>query len=140
MIEMAKQNNDWGFKNTEFRKIAQARRLLGFSRGEKSGLYIDGRKSKPGYGAAIECKRRLKKFNQTPLNADFKKIELFYEIAKRLTILTGQQYDVDHIVPISKGGLHHENNLRIMTHIENIKKSNKIIDKYGIENAARSSV
>ena len=37
-------------------------------------------------------------------------------------------YEVDHIVPISKGGKHHPDNLQYLTVSENRKKSNKCID------------
>ena len=36
-------------------------------------------------------------------------------------------YEVDHIIPISKGGKHHPSNLQYLTAEENRSKSNKII-------------
>lgn len=36
-------------------------------------------------------------------------------------------HEVDHIIPLSKGGLHHEDNLQYLTIEENRKKGNKII-------------
>lgn len=36
-------------------------------------------------------------------------------------------YEVDHIIPLSKGGLHHENNLQYLLKEENRKKSNKLV-------------
>lgn len=36
-------------------------------------------------------------------------------------------YEVDHIIPLSKGGKHHENNLQYLTISENRRKGNKII-------------
>jgi len=35
-------------------------------------------------------------------------------------------YEVDHIIPLSKGGLHHEENLQYLTIKENRSKGNKI--------------
>ena len=60
-----------------------------------------------------------KKKNQTPLNADIPAMQQFY-----INCPTG--YEVDHIMPISKGGLHSIENLQYLTISENRKKSNKI--------------
>lgn len=38
-------------------------------------------------------------------------------------------YEVDHILPISKGGKHHPNNLQYLTITENRKKHNKCLDQ-----------
>lgn len=61
-----------------------------------------------------------KKKNQTPENADISSIQQFY-------INCPQGYEVDHIIPISKGGLHTLDNLQYLTISENRKKSNKIL-------------
>ena len=61
-----------------------------------------------------------KKKNQTPLNADIPAMQQFY-----INCPTG--YEVDHIMPISKGGLHSIENLQYLTISENRKKSNKIL-------------
>jgi hypothetical protein len=58
--------------------------------------------------------------NQTPPDADRKAIREFYDNCP-----TG--YEVDHIIPISKGGLHTLSNLQYLTITENRRKSNKII-------------
>lgn len=61
-----------------------------------------------------------KKKNQTPENADINAIQQFY-------INCPEGYEVDHIIPISKGGLHTLDNLQYLTISENRKKSNKIL-------------
>lgn len=61
----------------------------------------------------------------TPSDADKKKIQWFYDEAKRITLETGMKHEVDHIIPISKGGFHHHNNLQILPWLENRKKGNK---------------
>jgi hypothetical protein len=127
MKTLADQNDNYGMKNPDFRKAALIKRPTDFVSGQKNGRYIDGRKSVPGYAAASSSKRRARIFNQMPLTADLNKIAAFYRKAKELSLLTGEQYDVDHIAPLSKGGLHHEDNLQIITHIENIKKYNKLL-------------
>lgn len=42
---------------------------------------------------------------------------------RNLTFTTGIQYDVDHIVPLFEGGLHHPENLQIITHDEHLMKT-----------------
>ena len=63
---------------------------------------------------------RAKLRNQTPSDADRKAIKECYANCP-----TG--YEVDHIIPISKGGLHTLDNLQYLTITENRKKSNKIL-------------
>lgn len=58
--------------------------------------------------------------NQTPTNVDRKAIQEFYKNCP-------EGYEVDHIIPISKGGLHTLENLQYLTITENRRKSNKII-------------
>ena len=52
-------------------------------------------------------------------NADKEKIKLFYANCP-------EGYEVDHILPLSKGGLHHEDNLQYLTKLENRIKYNKV--------------
>lgn len=49
----------------------------------------------------------------------------FYEMARRLTEETGIKHEVDHIKPVSAGGLHCQTNLQVLTKIENMKKGSK---------------
>jgi hypothetical protein len=54
-----------------------------------------------------------------------------YEIAITMTRLSGEQYVVDHIIPLRSEfvcGLHVPWNLRVITQEENLKKSNKLVD------------
>ena len=58
-------------------------------------------------------------------------IRQLYQIAITMTQTTGEQYVVDHIVPLRSDvvcGLHVAWNLRVITREENLKKSNKHID------------
>jgi len=58
--------------------------------------------------------------NQTPANVDKKALQEFY-------LNCPEGYEVDHIIPVSKGGLHCLSNLQYLTISENRKKSNKIL-------------
>lgn len=83
----------------------------------------DERESKASKSRAVhnEAWQRYmtKKKNQTPNNADIPAMQQFY-------INCPVGYEVDHIIPISKGGLHSIENLQYLTISENRKKSNKI--------------
>jgi|TARA_R110000796_G_C14543804_1_gene433184 hypothetical protein len=61
----------------------------------------------------------MRKKKQTPPDADFDKIKEIY-----LNCPAG--YEVDHIIPVSKGGLHHQDNLQYLTISENRRKSNSL--------------
>ena len=57
---------------------------------------------------------------QTPIDEDLSKIKLFYQNCP-------VGYEVDHIIPISKGGPHSITNLQYLTNSENRKKWCKIL-------------
>ena len=60
-----------------------------------------------------------KKKNQTPADADMGKIKKIYQNCP-------DGYEVDHIIPISKGGLHHQDNLQHLPISENRRKGNRM--------------
>jgi hypothetical protein len=78
--------------------------------------------------------RRRKHRNATPPWLSKKQkseIRQLYQIAITMTQTTGEQYVVDHIVPLRSDevcGLHVPWNLRVITQDENLRKSNKILD------------
>jgi hypothetical protein len=81
------------------------------------------------------CSLRKRRHRQaTPLWVGAKEklaIRALYSEAMRLTKLTGEQYVVDHIIPLhgeTVCGLHTIKNLRVMTQEENLKKSNKLLE------------
>jgi 5-methylcytosine-specific restriction endonuclease McrA len=53
-------------------------------------------------------------------------IRCIYKEAQEKRERTNGKYHVDHIIPLSKGGLHVPNNLRIITAEENLRKSHNI--------------
>ena len=78
-------------------------------------------------GAKSAAPRRAKQKNQTPdlTQEEVGHILNLYQECAKLTESTGIPHEVDHIVPICKGGLHHPDNLQILTMEENRKKGGK---------------
>lgn len=72
---------------------------------------------------------QAKKLLATPAWADRDKMLAVYEEATRLTLETGIEHHVDHIVPLKSKlvcGLHCEANLQVLPRTENIRKSNRV--------------
>lgn len=63
-------------------------------------------------------RHRAKKLGLLPEDADIRKIQEVY-------LNTPDGHEVDHIKPISKGGLHHQDNLQYLTVVANRSKGNK---------------
>ena len=104
--------------------------------------YIDGRSKEPDYGKeyrrnnrgiinARTAKRRAKKLRQTPPDADINAIQEIYRWCAELNSKLGKVFfHVDHIVPLDKGGLHHEDNLMIIPWFQNNRKYTKDPKEY----------
>jgi 5-methylcytosine-specific restriction endonuclease McrA len=69
---------------------------------------------------AVSANYRARVLDQTPPDADLAAIKKFYNACP-------PGYEVDHIIPISKGGLHILENLQYLTVKENRQKSNKLL-------------
>jgi 5-methylcytosine-specific restriction endonuclease McrA len=69
---------------------------------------------------AVSANYRARLRNQTPPDSDLVAIKKFYDACPL-------GYEVDHIIPISKGGLHILENLQYLTAKENRQKSNKLL-------------
>ncbi len=67
-----------------------------------------------------QARWRAKGYRKLHPSADSKAINEIYKNCP-------EGYEVDHIVPLSLGGWHHEDNLQYLTIIENRSKSNRYI-------------
>jgi hypothetical protein len=83
-------------------------------------------------GKAVSCEktRRYLARKQLGIPIDIteqqlREIQKVYQQAQHLTFTTGVQYDVDHIVPLFEGGLHHPDNLQIITNKEHLMKTSQ---------------
>lgn len=77
---------------------------------------------------AQTMQRRARQINATPTWADQKAIEEIYGIARDLCVLTGDKWEVDHIVPLRAEkacGLHVQYNLQIVPQSVNRSKQNR---------------
>lgn len=77
----------------------------------------------------VKCQEDTK--NLSPEELD--KIYKIYERCRLISEATGIKHHVDHIMPLSKGGLHHPDNLQILTAEENLKKGDRIQPGQGTE-------
>ena len=78
--------------------------------------------------AAKLARRKAAKINATPAWADRDRIAAVYVEAQRLSELTGNPHEVDHIVPLQSRlvcGLHVEHNLQVIPASINRSKSNR---------------
>lgn len=84
----------------------------------------------PALVNAKTARRRAHKLAQSPLltNEERAKIIGFYAEARAMTEMSGVPYHVDHIKPLSKGGLHHPDNLQVLLGRENLRKGAKYYD------------
>lgn len=73
-------------------------------------------------------RRRARKINATVAWANQEIIKAIYKECSELNALYGKpaRFHVDHIIPLSKGGLHVENNLVIVSAEENLSKNNRV--------------
>lgn len=94
-------------------------------------ISLKSKRKHSGRVNAENMARHLAKTQQTPRwlsDTQRKEIRSFYIEAQRLKALTGIQFHVDHIIPISGEavrGLHVPWNLQVLPYYDNISKGNK---------------
>lgn len=129
--EIVKESkHDWYCANRE--QVIEAARLRPSS---DKKVYQTNWKAKNVVWVRADTKARRRKHRQaTPpwlTRKQKSEIRHLYQIAITMSRTTGEQYVVDHIVPLrgdSVSGLHVPWNLRVVTRTENLAKSNKHVD------------
>lgn len=121
------RKNDWYVKNADKVKATASTRPAHIKR-----QYQEAWKARNlDKVKALNKSRRRKHRHATPtwLTATQRKeMRELYRIAMQMTDTTGEQYVVDHIVPLQHPevcGLHVPWNLRVITQKENLQKSNR---------------
>jgi 5-methylcytosine-specific restriction endonuclease McrA len=118
-------------KGVKHKKIRSKEHTDKIAKGIKQRWDEKGRKTleqkRAGVKAAVYVYRARKK-NAIPADADLNLIKKIYESAP-----TG--YQIDHIIPLSKGGLHHQDNLQYLPSKDNQSKNNRL--DYDSKNAVR---
>ncbi len=112
--------------------IASTRRPF-YNLKDRSEYTTEWAKTHRGNRNASAGKRRAIKLQATPRWSESDEILALYDAADYLSRLTGVQWDVDHEVPLINkhvSGLHVYENLQLLTHYENIRKSNKFRKVY----------
>lgn len=94
-------------------KIVQGIKIYWDERGRKT---LEQKRA--GVKASVYAYRARKK-NAIPDDADLNLIKQIYENCPA-------GYQIDHIVPLSKGGLHHQDNLQYLPAKDNQSKNNKL--------------
>ena len=84
------------------------------------------KKNKSKYIANAKKRKALQYDSYCELTRE-QQLEIYdtYKRCREITEKTGIEHHVDHIKPLSKGGLHHPDNLQILTAKENMMKKAK---------------
>ena len=119
--------SEWAKNNRERSREIKAKWRLENAAKDKELKRI-WRENNSDYSAFLCRRYQASKQNAIPKWANNKKIRSIYKESRRLTLETGIQHHVDHIVPIISKivcGLHCEANLQILPYNENVKKGNR---------------
>lgn len=128
--EFAAYQKQWRADNAESLRLANAkkREIDGDRiRAKRRQHYLD---NKSRYVAQAR-KREADQIKATPAWADIEKMNEFYAEAARLTSLTGVKHHVDHVFPLrgkTVCGLHVHTNLQVIPMLENLRKSNRVLE------------
>ena len=115
------KNHNYGKKMADEQRAKISKNHADVS-GENNPAYKHGRSGTKEFEAYRSAKRRQQKSDQTPELTEIEqnKIHFIYELAATMA-----DVNVDHYQPLSKGGLHHPDNLQILDTKLNLEKKDK---------------
>jgi hypothetical protein len=124
----AATNKAWHKRNRE-QELVKNKAWYKRNRERKAVTNKAWRENNPELHIEKSIRRRAKKRNSViPLTANERQSILVMERTRQeLQTETGRSYHIDHILPLSHGGVHHPMNLRILDGGENNSKCNKIL-------------
>ena len=103
------------------REISKMKEWSSNNRIKHNNIKAKHKKNNRSKFTALESARRARnKLYLTEIESF--ELDVIYSISSML----GDEYHVDHIRPLSKGGLHHPDNLQIINKSENLKKNNRL--------------
>ena len=110
-----------------YRTREKARKRLQEWRKSNPERYKEQGKRNPENNCVRAAKRRAAVREQTPplTPEEQQRVLTIYQECAMISMETSVPHHVDHIIPISKGGLHHPDNLQILTAEDNWKKGGK---------------
>ncbi len=91
----------------------------------KNSPYRD--RSEPDRHARRRANKRAAREGLTELELDA--IDALYERAELKSLATGESWQVDHIVPLNRGGRHHVDNMAIISERVNKAKRDKLLSE-----------
>jgi hypothetical protein len=103
-----------GWKHTETDKELKRQITLEFW--DRKGRKQRTEKELKAINTMHVMKYRARKFDATPPDANLELIKKIYKACP-------EGYEVDHIIALAEGGLHHENNLQYLPAMENRRKN-----------------
>jgi transposase len=135
------RNNKWTEENREQKRANDRRYYKEFKHGvENSRIARNKRRALQwealfdvfvdGEWHEVEMYEHLQNWDDRQMFVDFQSCEDYAKMVatcKELEEIHGEPFHCDHLVPLSKGGLHHTHNLKIVPASYNLSKNNKRI-------------